>query len=309
MSDYEIYAGQFTGESAISNSEGVLALSSAEDAAAASATEFPVHEALEREGHYAILKGRKKGDLLYDVVIIETLDLISSSLLQRLLDEEPSLKSKVLGMVRDLRDQLIGPRPDPTPPADVTLTPDATDETDPTGITSEEEPIVVIEPSGPRPVCALVIGHRPGAKGAEGFLNGQKVTEYDYHDELAQMIQKEVKYAEVVLVYRDDNSRGYKNLPRKINNLKPDFVVSLHANAYNKRTSGAETLFFRGSRNGAKLARAIHDQIQPTMGVSDRRTKGRLKGDRGGTLLAGTCLLYTSPSPRDGATSRMPSSA
>ena len=28
-----------------------------------------------------------------------------------------------------------------------------------------------------------------------------------------------------------------------------------------------------------------------------------------GCLLVGTCLLYTSPSPRDGATSRMPSSA
>ena len=28
-----------------------------------------------------------------------------------------------------------------------------------------------------------------------------------------------------------------------------------------------------------------------------------------GTFVIGTCLLYTSPSPRDGATSRMPSSA
>ena len=28
-----------------------------------------------------------------------------------------------------------------------------------------------------------------------------------------------------------------------------------------------------------------------------------------GSLITSTCLLYTSPSPRDGATSRMPSSA
>ena len=36
---------------------------------------------------------------------------------------------------------------------------------------------------------------------------------------------------------------------------------------------------------------------------------GELEKERGITILAKPCLLYTSPSPRDGLLSRMPSSA
>ena len=44
------------------------------------------------------------------------------------------------------------------------------------------------------------------------------------------------------------------------------------------------------------------------VGVNEGELLGMLVGDDDGVLLTG-CLLYTSPSPRDGLLSRMPSSA
>ena len=45
------------------------------------------------------------------------------------------------------------------------------------------------------------------------------------------------------------------------------------------------------------------------VGVAHTLASGGLLDHLGGAHDVGACLLYTSPSPRDGATSRMPSSA
>ena len=55
--------------------------------------------------------------------------------------------------------------------------------------------------------------------------------------------------------------------------------------------------------NGFNLIDYKEDQISATVGV------GRKFNERWGGNVSVGCLLYTSPSPRDGATSRMPSSA
>ena len=54
------------------------------------------------------------------------------------------------------------------------------------------------------------------------------------------------------------------------------------------------------------VAGLVHDRIGAVAGVFDDLALGDVD-DRG--TVAMTCLLYTSPSPRDGLLSRMPSSA
>ena len=69
-------------------------------------------------------------------------------------------------------------------------------------------------------------------------------------------------------------------------------------------------------RNEAKLATIANKYGEETIGQPLKYTtdvQGALNGDHGDYEVffdsSGTCLLYTSPSPRDGLLSRMPSSA
>ena len=62
------------------------------------------------------------------------------------------------------------------------------------------------------------------------------------------------------------------------------------------------------TRAFVELGRAVHDLLRPLgipLIVNDRTDIAQVIGAEGVHI----CLLYTSPSPRDGATSRMPSSA
>ena len=63
-----------------------------------------------------------------------------------------------------------------------------------------------------------------------------------------------------------------------------------------------ETLIVRG---GGSLSIALFTEMTPPPGAQG----GLLNAIAGSLAMVGVCLLYTSPSPRDGLLSRMPSSA
>ncbi|MGJ8676469.1 MAG: N-acetylmuramoyl-L-alanine amidase [Akkermansiaceae bacterium] len=260
---HQLYAGHFTGAGKLATSEGEFTLFSSqkdEDAILFST-------ALEREGQYGIIKAQRENSTLWNCSMVEVLDPISSRLLGRLLEDSPALKGHIISLVRELRNEIIGEPDRELDPAEASLK---------------------ITASAQKSICALVVGHRKSAKGAQGQLQGNTINEYDYHDELAKMIEAEVKHSEVLIVYRDNTKDGYSKLPSKINALNPDFVVSLHANAHNKKASGTETLYYKGSKQGIKLARFIQPELLNALKLSDRKVKAKIKSDRGGSLLSGT---------------------
>mgnify|MGYP000341271737 CR=1 FL=1 len=127
--------------------------------------------------------------------------------------------------------------------------------------------------------CALVIGHKKRSPGAhnEKF----NLTEFGFNQNLAQEIESKVVGVDVQIIYR----RTYASLPSDINELNPDFIISLHCNAYNKQASGTEVLYYHRSEKGEHFAEVLQHQIVMALGLKDRGTKAKRVVNRGGYLL------------------------
>lgn len=129
---------------------------------------------------------------------------------------------------------------------------------------------------------ALVVGHRKGSPGAVNKSTG--ISEFSFNKDLAEFIKAAVQFADVEVVYRD----SYQGLPGKVNELKPDFIISFHCNAFNTRASGTETLYHHNSVEGKRLAELLQGRIVACLGLPDREIKPRGVEDRGGYLLKNT---------------------
>lgn len=135
------------------------------------------------------------------------------------------------------------------------------------------------ETKNQRKLCALVIGHKkrsPGAKNAKANLS-----EFDFNEDLALRIETKVMKAEVQRIYR----RTYKELPDDINGLEPDFILSLHCNAFDGKVSGTEVLHYHKSEKGKKMAEIVLDRLVGYLKLRNRGLKPRTAEDRGGYLL------------------------
>ncbi len=128
-------------------------------------------------------------------------------------------------------------------------------------------------------LCALVIGHKrtsPGAVNARDNLS-----EFQFNNRLAALIEEKVVDVDVQRVYR----RTYNELPGDINALGPDFIVSLHCNAFNQSTSGTEVLYHHRSSKGKKIARILQKRLVDFLKLRDRGIKWKTSEDQGGYLL------------------------
>ncbi|MFT5110234.1 MAG: hypothetical protein ACI9UA_005887 [Pseudoalteromonas tetraodonis] len=260
-----LYAGRFTGKGTLLTSEGEFFLSGVDDGVGGALREFPFPGAMEREGQYVLIKAARKRNSLWLCEIIEEVGPITSRLLDRMLEESPALKKQLVAIVCELHTEARGE-------------PVETDHTDP----------LARSISGPRPICALVVGHRKGAKGASGIHGGKSVNEWDFNCKLAERIAQHSTMAEVLIIHRDNTVDGYVKLPAKINRLNPKFIISLHANAADKKVGGTETLFFESSGQGKKLAKVVQKHLLMALGLTERTLKPVNSSGRGGTLLAGT---------------------
>ncbi len=131
----------------------------------------------------------------------------------------------------------------------------------------------------PKKLCALVIGHKKSSPGAVNERAG--LSEFDFNEDLAIRIEKKVKKTEVQRIYR----RTYKGLPDDINTLDPDFIVSLHCNAFNGRASGTEVLYYHKSEDGKKMAEILLNHLVEHLKLPNRGIKPKTAEDRGGPLL------------------------
>lgn len=252
----DIVVGRFTGSQEFLTADGSITLTRA--IKGERPEDHPFQEAVELD-QFAVLTGVLDDGVLYDALIIELLPAITSQLLQRYLDaghiDRKDLETRVL----EILEEVVGP-PEPEP-----------------------EPTDVV-PSSPRPLVALVVGHRKSSQGAKS--ERYKVTEWGYNSDIAKRVAEKVKMADVEIVFRDDVSDGLTKLPAKLNVLDPDFIVSLHCN-FTNGASGTEMLYHHRSRNGERLASLIQNEVLKALGLRDRGLKP-LSGGRGWTLIANT---------------------
>ena len=127
--------------------------------------------------------------------------------------------------------------------------------------------------------CALVIGHKKLSPGASN--KSSKLTEFVFNDKLAIDIEEEIRGVEIQRVYR----RTYNSLPGDINELNPDFIVSLHCNAFDGSASGTEVLYYHRSKKGKLMARILNEKLVVALGLKNRGLKPKTAEDRGGYLL------------------------
>ncbi|MCU7836459.1 MAG: N-acetylmuramoyl-L-alanine amidase [gamma proteobacterium symbiont of Taylorina sp.] len=138
-------------------------------------------------------------------------------------------------------------------------------------------------------VC-LVIGHKESSPGA---CNESGLCEYKYNEHIVQSIAEKLENSKRIqckVIYR----KSYRKLPKKINALNSDLVISFHCNAYNKKISGSEVLYYHSSKKGKKFADLMMDSIVNVLKLPDRGSKAIDDEGKGGYLLKYTkapCIL------------------
>jgi len=150
---------------------------------------------------------------------------------------------------------------------------------------------------------AVIIGHNNKDEGARNknfeaseFSFNEKLAkniQLNYHSlvDFSQEINLKIDQAEIEIVYRETN---YSELPRQINELNPDLIVSLHCNAFNEEVNGCEMLYYHKSEAGKKVAQIFQNEIVNLFENKDRGIKPKTSEDRGGYLLRYTnapCII------------------
>ncbi|KXJ52413.1 MAG: N-acetylmuramoyl-L-alanine amidase [Neptuniibacter pectenicola] len=136
--------------------------------------------------------------------------------------------------------------------------------------------------------CALVIGHKKNSPGAVN--EHRNLSEFTFNEALAKEIESAVVGVHIQRVYR----RTYSALPSDLNELEPDFILSLHCNAFNKTASGTEVLYYHRSALGRQMADILQVHLVHALGLPNRGIKPKNSEDRGGYLLQKTnapCLI------------------
>lgn len=121
---------------------------------------------------------------------------------------------------------------------------------------------------------AIVVGHHRFAQGA--YNADKKLTEFSFNEKLASYIKAKCPEGiDIEIVYRQPVKGSYIYLPAVLNDLEPDFIISLHCNAYNKKVSGTETLHHFNSSRGKAMATILQNNLVAYLGLPDRGLKLR----------------------------------
>lgn len=139
---------------------------------------------------------------------------------------------------------------------------------------------------------AIVVGHSSTSRGAKNITSN--ISEWEYNKKIAKIIFTLLRISgkvEPVIVYREN---GYSELPREINKMKVDLVLSLHCNAFNGVTSGCEMLYYHKSKNSKMFAEITQKNMVIALGNKNRGIRSKTSEDRGGYLLKSTdatCII------------------
>ncbi|MCX6583048.1 MAG: N-acetylmuramoyl-L-alanine amidase [Candidatus Aminicenantes bacterium] len=127
--------------------------------------------------------------------------------------------------------------------------------------------------------CALVIGHD---KESPGIINkNRNLSEFQFNNQLYGLFEKKVKHTVICRV----NRRFHAELPDDINELDPDFIISLHCNAGDGKTSGVEVLYYHKSQAGKRIAEILMKYLVEYLGLPNRGVIPKTSEDECGLLL------------------------
>lgn len=136
---------------------------------------------------------------------------------------------------------------------------------------------------------ALIVGHSQRKQGA--YNKKFDTTEFSVNKKLAIKVAEKLALYGIKpeLVYRTGR---YKDLPGQVNVTGVDIAVSFHANAFNTKASGYETLYYHKSSKSRMLANAVQGEFTKEIGdVSPNRgIKPKQSGDRGALILKETSM-------------------
>ena len=136
----------------------------------------------------------------------------------------------------------------------------------------------------------LIVGHQPWAKGAS---NPDATNEFDFNSEIAGKVSPLVKRVEIIVEFYQASGGNVARWDA----MNADFVIELHANAFNHKASGTTVLYAQGSTKGAMIAQTMLDHIVGALNLMDRKILPRTRKDRGGYLLWGTSAPCIIPEP------------
>lgn len=127
--------------------------------------------------------------------------------------------------------------------------------------------------------CVLLVGHsfKKQGHGIDTF------TEYMYNSNLAGDIITRFNSMDIDLIIKKRSS--LEELPKEVNELKPDLVVELHLNAFNGVVQGTETLCHNRSKEAYKVAAIFQEELVSRLGLRDRGVKKLYEGDNGYFLM------------------------
>lgn len=127
-------------------------------------------------------------------------------------------------------------------------------------------------------MIALIVGHTKRSSGA--YNPEYNLTEFDFNDKLAKDIAGSVGLP-AEIVYRET----YAALPQKVNDLNPLFCISLHCNAFNRKASGTEVLYYHSDEDSKEFAKIMQRELLSALDLPDRGIKPKHSEDRGGYIL------------------------
>ena len=260
-----LFIGTFEGLSSFKMGDETVRLTPVKKSSRKKPDEAPLHEARERSGQMAVLRGERDGDVIFEAKIVEVASDLAAHVIQSFIDEGRVDHAELLRRTRAAHTALTG---GPIPPIPRTAA-----------------------PARPGVTCALVVGHTKVAPGASNKQSG--TVEFPFNDALARDIKERVRKAHVEIVHRDEPN-NFRGLPAKVNKVNPDFIISLHCNAFNTKATGTETLYWHSSRRGHEHAKILQRHVREALGLKDRRTKKKSEGDRGALLLKHTkapCII------------------
>jgi N-acetylmuramoyl-L-alanine amidase len=129
----------------------------------------------------------------------------------------------------------------------------------------------------------LIVGHKHDRPGA--CNDKHNLCEYQFNDQLAADIYDKMKIDHPDIEVNIIRRRTYNELPSDVNKWNPDFAISLHCNAFNKKANGTEVLYYHTSAKGKELAEVLQKELLNALGFNDRGILPRGTEDRGGYLL------------------------